>query len=122
MANFRIYTRPREQHLTPEYPPEVKPERVGVYKTRIEGCSEWGYSVWNGLQWSCEEDTPERAATAVGRASQKKHWQGLAEDPGKRADLSTALDALLAASNYIDKLGGDSKRYRGTIEALKETT
>lgn len=104
--------------LTPEYPPEVKPERAGVYKTWIASIGTSGYSLWSGYAWGCEYPSVGLAAGSPDfrNAKQNKHWQGLAEDPYKRADLEDA--AYSGRARYADS----RELLIRAIEALKETT
>jgi hypothetical protein len=40
--------------------------------------------------------------------------------PVRTKDLTELLDAMVGMANYIDKLGGDSKKYRAVIAADRE--
>lgn len=68
--------------LTPWFPPEMKPVRVGIYETDAE--TEGGtscYQSWNGAQWSwCSSDSD---FTVIDSRSihQSPRWRGLAVKP-----------------------------------------
>lgn len=69
-----------EQELTPWFPGDVKPVRVGLYQR------EWDLAAnlndpdyWDGKQWRYNGPGGWRA----GR--QDRRWRGLASDPAKRA-------------------------------------
>ena len=75
--------------MTEWFPPEVKPEHIGVYKTKImrpaghgDNHVEVGYSHWNGTAWGPQFDTAKEAEAAVGSATFpiEYHWRGLAAE------------------------------------------
>jgi hypothetical protein len=72
--------------LTPWFPADVKPVRVGVYE-RDMGASLCGkYSHWNGQWWGGWANTVESAADNANYGSevQNKPWRGLSADPSAK--------------------------------------
>ena len=67
--------------LTPWYPPEIKPVRVGVYKIKISANNSFDlYSHWTGQRWLHTAWSPARASEAKGNSLyQNKTWRGLTE-------------------------------------------
>ena len=69
-----------KKKLTEWFPADVKPARVGVYKTKFTALE--GYSYWNGCEWTNQVDAKTRVRTAwTEGACQEKHWRGLAKNP-----------------------------------------
>lgn len=67
--------------LTPWYPPEVKPVRVGVYQRNL-GEGSPTYSRWNGREWKFSRPTADEADEQTFRSLwQYMDWRGLAEPP-----------------------------------------
>lgn len=66
--------------VTPWFPGDVKPVRVGVYE-RALCATPW--SCWDGVHWMLPGRTPDEAMKHYDRpsASQEKPWRGLAADP-----------------------------------------
>lgn len=66
-------------NLTPWFPANTKPERVGVYKTKAKLR---GFSYWTGKHWSI---TCVSAKQAYGyrhvAGGQDKEWRGMAQRP-----------------------------------------
>lgn len=76
-----------KEKLTPWFPADVKPVRVGVYETNFrEVCAVFkGFSFWNGVEWSNQRDLKEGARTAGYTGSvQTKQWRGLASNPSPK--------------------------------------
>lgn len=70
------------EQLTPWYPGDVKPVRVGVYQTKNQIDKGAVYQRWNGLFWCLCCDTPDRAATWDDQSLfQRSKWRGLAQPP-----------------------------------------
>lgn len=69
--------------LTPWFPADVKPVRVGVYKARLTKNPEVsGFGFWDGRRWGWLHNTEQRAMTDdLEGSSQNKEWRGLASDP-----------------------------------------
>lgn len=72
--------------LTPWFPPQVTPVRVGVYQACIpyphpEDPVEFAY--WDGARWGWLHNTVKQAARykRTAHAIQLKCWRGLAEKP-----------------------------------------
>lgn len=70
--------------VTPWFPADVKPVRVGVYET-VQGGLEY-FNYWDGLRWHGAMGTPQDAETFATchnpsweNAPQK--WRGLARKP-----------------------------------------
>ena len=65
--------------LTPWFPPEVKPVRVGVYDFGA-----W-YRFWNGSDWKQGTSSVEGAYLLrhgpVSKIANHQQWRGLAEKP-----------------------------------------
>jgi hypothetical protein len=59
------------EQMTPWYPPEIKPVRVGVYKTWHRAIKKESY--WCGAVW--------RSLRGYELAYQDRCWRGLAADP-----------------------------------------
>lgn len=68
--------------MTPWYPPEVKPVRVGVYqrKSFIAGI---GFSHWNGKKWSYTYTKKDDVLPNKRTVTYYPYWpwRGLAEPP-----------------------------------------
>lgn len=64
--------------LTPWFPPEVKPVRVGVYRVAYGR-----YAMWNGSKWGYAHSTIEYASAYpfYDCAWPDKQWRGLASKP-----------------------------------------
>ncbi len=69
--------------LTPWFPANVKPVRVGVYEIHSNTTTPW-YRHWDGLNWCAGERTPWEAGylefIPLGAAFAEP-WRGLAEEP-----------------------------------------
>lgn len=93
---------------TPQYPPEIKPVRVGVYRT--EFFDRWlergrgGFSWWDGARWGFQCSTPERASERrYGHgAVQEKRWCGLAEDPDANAPVVETASIGRRAGSVVE--------------------
>lgn len=73
--------------LTGWFPYEIKPEHIGVYRTRFRslyGGWKSGYSHWNGSRFGIQWNTKESATWSSSVAGfHCKQWRGLAEEPKK---------------------------------------
>lgn len=72
--------------LTPWFPPEVKPVRVGLYRVKIgayDNIIEWCWWAGDGWCWAypCKRDALAKEWKTTEGASQCKAWRGLAERP-----------------------------------------
>jgi hypothetical protein len=69
--------------LTDWYPKNVKPIRVGVYRTDASQTGTATYQHWNGRFWGLFAPTPARANQYREFPSQhsKPKWRGFAEEP-----------------------------------------
>ena len=72
--------------LTPWFNPEIKPARIGIYKTKFKfhslDLSLAGYSYWDGKRWSHQASEIIWVNPLQKRgAAQKKMWRGLAKEP-----------------------------------------
>lgn len=69
--------------LTPWFPGDVKPARVGVYERKTRRGMTYRYSFWSGVNWMLSGATPVIAADHGGGKSTSQHdeWRGLAIDP-----------------------------------------
>lgn len=69
-------------HITPWFPADVKPARVGVYE-RQGSRDTYPFSYWDGKRWLLSGETPEAAARHHDSASYRQNlpWRGLAKDP-----------------------------------------
>jgi hypothetical protein len=66
--------------LTDWFPEDVTPVHPGVYETKFVGLE--GFSEWNGLYWSSQYCTADRArGMCIRQGAQDKRWRGLAEKP-----------------------------------------
>jgi len=69
--------------MTPWFPGDQKPDRVGVYETDGRGSSFIFYQFWNGEFWGVAGESIEEAMNASSRRSwfQNESWRGLSSDP-----------------------------------------
>lgn len=73
--------------LTPWFPPDVKPVRVGVYEARwtlpAMRVRNIQYQHWNGVTWGAWAQSPTAALrNAIGPSMrQDPEWRGLAKEP-----------------------------------------
>lgn len=73
--------------LTPWFPADKKPARVGVYETTSSSSSsgEQIFQHWSGRFWGCCTMDPAIAVklkyAAVQSVSQQHRWRGLAKEP-----------------------------------------
>ncbi len=69
--------------LTPWFPADVKPVRVGVYLVKSPLLLTGGFSYWDGKRWGwiCYTRRDAAAEKVYPGASQDKQWRGLAEKP-----------------------------------------
>jgi len=63
----------------------IKPERVGVYEVQwwCFDCWEYGFSYWDGKEWTNSCETPKSAFLHkkwVNGATQEKKWRGFTEE------------------------------------------
>jgi hypothetical protein len=67
--------------LTPWFPANAKPVRVGVYEIKKDGMPAW-YRRWDGKYWYLGDINPETAAqeNIVLGSSMPRPWRGLAEE------------------------------------------
>lgn len=66
--------------ITPWYPADVKPVRVGVYERKIVVWKVW-FSYWNGKKWSIGGRTPKEAMLYKNiRSNVILPWRGLTVD------------------------------------------
>ena len=69
--------------LTPWYPPNQKPARVGVYETRLERgmVHPWdGFCIWTGEHWCPAQHSPRNAhfeGSYMASSVQRRHWRGV---------------------------------------------
>lgn len=71
------------EKLTPWFPGDVKPVRMGAYMRKYED-GMTVYCKWNGLCWLCAASTARNAANeTVPSGWQSLPWRGLAQDPAK---------------------------------------
>lgn len=83
-----------QSHLTPWYPGDTKPVRVGVYE-RDWGADhalvKFGFSYFDGLHWCAGCTTPQYAAREGRVQGHSDHqtlpWRGLAFDPAPAPPL-----------------------------------
>lgn len=73
-----------KQKLTPWFPGNVKPVRVGVYERKPTEFTGLGgkYSFWNGNKWLLSAETIQEAAEEgcwVWSFEQKTPWRGVAK-------------------------------------------
>jgi hypothetical protein len=67
--------------LTPWFPADVKPVRVGVYEVRMK--APW-YRYWDGVHWHAGHCTPKLACPLSHMPLEEtpsEPWRGLAEEP-----------------------------------------
>ena len=71
-----------KQKLTPWFPGDITPFRVGVYE-RLYPDHSFGYAYWDGRLWGCGGSTPALAQQYRNSKSvwQDLIWQGLAKEP-----------------------------------------
>lgn len=73
-------------NLTPWFPTDVKPVRVGVYETRFQlQVADWsfGYSYWDGTRWANAAGSVDSAHAIrdwFDGAIQEKQWRGLTQE------------------------------------------
>lgn len=70
----------KEDQLTPWFPAEVKPVRIGFYQTMFGSTLSEGYSFWDGKNWWCQYKGLDRAifwGSRDGKGDQTKIWRGL---------------------------------------------
>lgn len=69
--------------LTPWFPADVKPVRVGVYETRDVSVYGSKYQCWNGKWWGCYSfDVKKAYKDRRGKSCcQCVEWRGLAVQP-----------------------------------------
>ena len=70
--------------MTPWFPAHIKPVREGVYEIQwwYVDCWDYGFSYWNGEQWTNSTETPEKALLhkkRTGGAIQDKKRRGITE-------------------------------------------
>lgn len=71
--------------LTPWFPPEVKPVRVGVYIATVRKPSVF-YRYWDGESWLCGSFDQQLAnASRPDWYGPPIHWRGLAKQPKEQA-------------------------------------
>ena len=65
--------------LTPWFPGDVKPVRVGVYERDYLPSNPRAYCYWAGMKWSTWRRTPRQAADGYCKPSgfQKLPWRGV---------------------------------------------
>jgi hypothetical protein len=75
------------KHLTEWYPPEIKPVRVGAYRTEMVGFEIMDdmFSWWNGKFWSNSYESLMELTKTIERnpedeGEQCKRWQGMTEN------------------------------------------
>lgn len=75
----------KKQELTPWFPPEVKPARVGAYE--FKGCPT-PFHWFDGLRWTGLGDSPKQAMSAHKDGyvvslpyTKETPWRGLAKKP-----------------------------------------
>jgi len=71
--------------LTPWFPGEVNPVRVGVYERGNDGIPlPYPFYEWNGEFWvGIGSDSPDKLIGRNRSVFQGIQWRGLAEDPAK---------------------------------------
>lgn len=74
----------KQPKLTPWFPGDVKPARVGVYQQFCGLGDRIGYQRWDGRAWHLWAGSPEEAA-GINRpatsSAQNDTWRGLAVKP-----------------------------------------
>lgn len=70
-------------------------------------------------KYSGDQDGMQDEPQSVWQAQDAARAQADKDGGQQRADESAVRRALAAASNYIDKLGGDSKSYRAALSATQ---
>ena len=69
--------------LTPWFPADVKPVRVGVYEIHTNSWEAY-YAYWSGQKWGCVADHPTAARwqdnAFLDGAFQRKIWRGFTEE------------------------------------------
>lgn len=82
MKELRMKEDPK---LTPWFPPQVKPVRIGYYEVKhfLDGVLHEGYAMWTGSYWSyLDKKIYYGPVQRWGRSvQQNKMWRGLAEEP-----------------------------------------
>lgn len=70
-----------KQKLTPWFPADAKPARIGVYQ-RLFDCHE-RYALWNGESWRFAAGSAAEAHSYARHptTSRELPWRGLAEQP-----------------------------------------
>jgi hypothetical protein len=70
--------------MTPWFPPQIKPMRVGVYQIKFNyplPRTESMYATWNGRRWSnMSYQTFGYWHGIFSGAEQEKHWRGFTEE------------------------------------------
>jgi hypothetical protein len=66
--------------LTPWFPANVKPVRVGVYQVRDTDTLPW-YRRWDGAHWHIGAESVRIAAATSMPIDSQLPWRGLAEEP-----------------------------------------
>lgn len=69
-----------KQTMTAWFPAHIKPVRVGVYETKIEGLDNSGFSMWLGNGWGFTYQCEEYARVSVGLGFKDKIWRGLTKE------------------------------------------
>lgn len=69
--------------LTPWFPGDINPVRVGPYERDYDDGNGSAYCYWNGRYFGWSAETPAAATTKAGQRSAKQDlpWRGLAEGP-----------------------------------------
>jgi hypothetical protein len=75
------------EKLTPWFPADVKPVRVGVYQTKVDALpGERFYNYWDGGSWHGGESTPAVAYKHCDyQPDGVDYWRGLSRKPRSRA-------------------------------------